>query len=914
MRFKLLVLLVIAAVMPALAQHASVSGTVTDAATGQPLAGATVMLRDQGATVTSGPAGDFKFTNATAGNDVLLVIAYGYNDASRELTLVDNTTIEAGKIAMQSADMLSDFYEDQTDLLFDQAALDDEESSAQAIAALTGASDNIYYNTASYNFQPMYFNFRGYDSSYTTTYINGFNMNDPIRGRFNFSSLGGMTSRAFRNRTNTIGLQASNMGMGGLGGSTSISTITSEYAPGFNGSLALTNSNYMLRAMVTYATGINKHGWGVTVSAIGRYANEGVVEGTFYNSAGLFLSVEKEINQAHSLTLTAYAAPTQRAAARATVEQAYDLAGDNLYNPSWGWYNGKKRSDNIREQFDPTMMLNWLYKKGSTTTLNTGLLYRWSIYNSTALERLSGSDPRPDYFHYLPSYYLNDGKPTAMSEYLTDQWRHNEDFRQIDWNRLYEVNALNKQAGEGSNYIMANRWSNLQQIQLNSVLNHRLNSVLSLQAGVSAAYSVQYNYKTVRDLLGGDYWVDLDGFSDREISRNPDQMQNDLSNPNRKVRDNGVFGYNYDLHVLQLRGWLQNTLATAHWDVNYGLEINYTQFHRFGHMRNGRAPENSKYKGLVHRFDNALAKVGATYKIDGRNYFMAHVEAGSKAPNVYDSYVSPRIKDDAVPGLSSERFFSADLSYGWSYRRFRGSVTGFVTNVTGATEKTMFYDDEYATNVNYVMTGVRRVYKGVEVGMAFKILPSLTLSAAGTIASYRYKNNPLGTRNFDNGAYADTTQTVYLHNVRIGGTPQTAVNVGIDWAAPKNWFVNVNASWMRDAYVSMAPKYHEALNDLWQTYPTEEELKAKIEEISTQPKMNNAFVLNASVGKVIYINRKVSLNINLNLNNITNNRNIMTNAYQQGRLDTKNWDANRYPYRVSYAQGFKAYLNVGVRF
>ena len=31
-------------------------------------------------------------------------------------------------------------------------------------------------------------------------------MNDPIRGRFNYSSLGGMTSRAFRNRTTSIGL------------------------------------------------------------------------------------------------------------------------------------------------------------------------------------------------------------------------------------------------------------------------------------------------------------------------------------------------------------------------------------------------------------------------------------------------------------------------------------------------------------------------------------------------------------------------------------------------------------------------------------------------------------------------------------------------------------------------------------
>lgn len=923
MRFKTLALFLIASVASLAAQNAAITGSVTDAATGQPISGATVLLSHQGLSATSGPAGDFLISNAIEGTEQILVLAYGYNDATLSATLVNGSTVNVGPIALQSEDVLSDFYSEQNDLLFDQSALDDEESSAQSIAALTGASDNIYFNAAGYNFQPMYFNFRGYDSQYQTTYINGFNMNDPIRGRFNFSSLGGMTSRAFRNRTNTIGLQNSAVGFGGIAGSTSISTITSEYAPGFNGSVAFTNSNYMLRAMATYATGINRHGWGVTLSAIGRYANEGVVEGTFYNSLGFFLSVEKVINAANSLTLTAYAAPTQRAAARATVQEAYDLAGSNLYNPSWGWYQGKKRSDNIREQFDPTAMLNWIYKIGNKTTLNTGALWRMSYYNSTATERLAGRDTRPDYFHYLPSYYLNDGAPTQESEWITEQWKTNEDFRQINWQEMYDVNQRinylnslpeNADNQQGANYIMANRITNLTQFQFNSYLNHRLNSSMALQGGVSVALTKQTNYKTVRDLLGGEFWVDLDGFSDREISRDPNQMQNDLDNPNRHVDKGGRFGYDYDYHVIQARAWLQNTINTAHWDVNYGMELTYTQFHRDGHMRNGRSPYNSLGHGLEHRFDNGALKAGATYKIDGRNYLMGHAEYGTKAPNVYDSYVSPRVKDDAVKGLSSERIVSGDLTYGWNYRRFRGSLTGFATQINGATEKTVFYDDEYATNVNYIMTGVRRVYKGVELGMAFKVTPSITLSAAGTIASYRYKNNPEGTRNFDNGAYADTTQTVYLKNMVIGGTPQKAFNVGIDWAAPHSWFFNVNASWMRDAYVSLAPRYHEALPTLWQSFGTEAELEAKIREISTQPRMNNAFVLNASIGKVVYINRKVSLNINLNLNNITNNRDIMTNAYQQGRLDTKNWDVNRYPYRLSYAQGFKAYLNVGVRF
>ena len=56
------------------------------------------------------------------------------------------------------------------------------------------------------------------------------------------------------------------------------------------------------------------------------------------------------------------------------------------------------------------------------------------------------------------------------------------------------------------------------------------------------------------------------------------------------------------------------------------------------------------------------------------------------------------------------------------------------------------------------------------------------------------------------------------------------------------------------------------------------------------------------------------MNINLSLNNILNNKNVVTYAYQQGRLDTKNYDRGTYPNKLTYAQGVRAFVNVGIRF
>ena len=922
MRFKLFMLSIVAAILPAVAQNASVSGRVVDSYTGAPIAGATVMLREQGLSAVTGPSGDFTITKAKSGQDWLQTIAFGYADVEEEVTLPNRGNINLGNIKLTNSDNLSDYYEENQDMLFDEQALDDDENGSQTITSLTGASDNIYYNAANYDFSVMYFRFRGYDSQYQTTYINSLDMNDPIRGRFNYSSLGGMTSRAFRNRTTTIGLGASNYGFGSVGGSSNISTITQDYSPGFNGSLAYTNSNYMLRAMATYSTGINKNGWGLTISGIGRYAHEGVIKGTFYNSVGLFLSTQKIFNRNHSLTLTAWAAPTQRATASATYQEAYDLAGSNLYNPNWGWYDGKKRSARVVESWDPTAMLTWLYKSDKGTTITTSAMFRSVNYSTSALNWYNALDPRPDYYRNLPSNFLQDGEPTTQSEYVANLWRTDESVRQLNWDRMYLVNELNNQQNVGksdadkvgSSYILEKRHSNNLQVQIGSVLDTRLNSIMTMQAGLNASYTKATYYKTIKDLMGGEFWVDIDPFSDREITLAPDLLQNNLDDPNRRVTKGDKFGYWYNIHAAKVGGFLQNKITLPHWDIDYGLEMSYLQFHRYGHWRNGRAPENSKGKGKIHRFDDAAFKAGATYKIDGRNYIMAHASYGSYAPMIESVYVSPRIEDTAIDNEQSERILSGDITYGWNYRKFRGSVTAYWTEFYNATERTSFYDDNYSSFVNYVLADVHRQNRGIEIGLAYKIIPSLTASFAGTIASYRYKNNPEGTRSFENGLRPDTTQTIYLKNYRVGGTPQMAFNLGLDYAAPKSWFFAVNATWLREAYVKFAPAYHEAQPTLWQSYPDQAQAIAKQEEISRQSKLHNAFVLNASIGKMLYINRKVALNFNLNIDNILNNKNIQNNGYQQGRIDRTNWDMSKYPNKYTYAQGIKVFFNVGVRF
>lgn len=912
-------------------------GTVVDATTGQAIADANVLLSDQAIFVVTGSDGVFTISNCGAGRNMLEIIASGYEDAYVDVDIVEGMIHNIGEIRMKASGF--DASKANSDnFLFNEEELLDDEGIGQSVGTIQGATDDVFFSKANYDFSAVRFRLRGYNQNWTTGYVNGFNMNDAMRGQFSYSMFGGMTSTAFRNRTTEIGQAAGPFGYGSIGGSNNVSTLASEYAPGWRANVSFTNSNYKYRAMMQYSTGLNKHGWALTASIIGRYAPQGVIEGTFYNSFGYFLALQKVFNDKHSLNLSTWGAPTQRATNAAATEEAYKLAGSTYYNPSWGYLNGEKKSSRIVESFDPSVMLNWIWKPKMGTKLNTGLAFRSNNYSSSALNWYQAADPRPDYYRNLPSYFAPDvdqslypdvyAAQLAQQQFVADWWGGDKAHRQLDWNSMYQVNLLNRdqfdrdpeRVGQ-STYILENRHSNFNAYMLNSYLDHRISDIMTLQGGLSANFTDAHYYKTMRDLLGGEYWLDIDNFSERDFAGDTNIMQNDLDNPNRKIYNGDIFGYNYYIRDINARLWLQNQIVTRHWNIDYAAEVTSTSFWRHGMMRNGRAPgyeegePMSKGKGETHSFINFGVKAGATYKLNGRNYFTGHVGYGTRAPLPYDAYISPRTKDTAVGDLKSERYLAADLSYTWNYSRFRGSVTGYFTKMWDGMKRSSFWDYDLNSFVNYAMSGITTEYKGVEIGMEYKILQgvhNVSVSAAASLGNFQYKNNPWGTRSYENGTEEDITRRTYLKNYHVGGTPQEAVSMAINYNV-NQWFFEVNAQWFGDNYFDIAPIRHEEMPGLWKYCFTEEEYKERVKEVTHQDKLNGGWLLNASIGKMIYT-KFGSININLSLSNLTNNRNLQTGGWQENKFDYTNYNVNKFPNKVWYAQGLRAFINFGIRF
>ena len=967
MKKNLVTTLLFASVLAVPMQAGIVKGTVIDSATREPVSGVVVSAAGGSIIATTAADGTYVLQGVEEGNTMIAFVRENYALQSVDVTVMQtpttvNVEVERTEDARDVVSEGSQAAREENTLLFDESMLEDEgAASSQSVAYLAGSSDDAFLSASSYVFSPMRFSIRGYDQRNQATYINGIDFTDTERGRFNYSSLGGLNN-ATRNKDIVHGLEQNGFGYGSLTGATNINTLAADYAAGSQVGLAYTNRAYNLRAQATYATGLMNNGWAFTGSVVYRWAEKGRAEGTSYSSLAYFFAAQKKWAN-HSLALTVWNNHTERGQSSASTQEVYDYRGI-YYNSYWGYQDGKVRNSRIVQTMDPTVLLNYIWDIDNESNLKVGAAYHYNKYSNSALSFYNAPDPRPDYYRNLPSFqYTNLGVNgptdtedpnygyvnTQMYNYLDEQWRNNNtDFTQINWDALYRANYLNNEAtpDASAHYMVERRHNDLMEAAMNALYTNQLTDKLKLTAGVSAKYGLGMHYKTVEDLLGGNQWIDIDQFAERDFATNTTIIQNDLDNPNRVVREGDVFGYNYNMHVVKGSAFIDNFWNTRYFDIYYAAALNYTQFQREGLMRNGRAEvigAHSKGFGFQAFFIDPSVKAGLTWKADAHNRVMLNVLAETRAPLPSYSYVAPRIKDTLIPGLQSEKVLSYDVNWMFNYPGVRGRVTLFQTHMVDGTESTGYYNDEFRTYVNHTLTGVDRVFRGIELGVDIELGAGFSIEAAANIGDYRYTDNCMGVMSAENGCNlftgelpvdasetTDVRELVYTKGLMVSNGPQIASSITLDYFHSDMWFADITLSYYDKNYLDFSPARFTKMNVDGGYYPNElgqlqyyagyDDETKKI--LGTQERLKGGFLLDASVGKVLYFNNRAqSLNINLSLNNLLNNTSMVTGGYQQSRLSRNNKSAvkaiepiDKFPNRYYYAWGFNMFLNVAFKF
>ncbi len=868
MRKILSLMFVLALSVVAFAQT-SLKGTVIDESTQEPVVGAKVTLANQNISTTTNSAGEFSLLYLEAMDEEVIVESDGYIAAIELIQLNADQVNQMEAIQLQQ-NIVSQA-QDEILLNLTEEEMSDDEGRSQAQASSSSASTDVFNSTISFAWSTARYRNRGYASNVETYYIEGLNFNSQERGNFNYSAMGGLND-ASRYKEVLNPMEATNFSFGGVAQATNYLMGASRYAQGWKVGAAGTNRNYKARVNATYASGVMPSGWAVVAQLAYRFSpyidNKGIIgEGIKYYSLGYFVSAEKIWDNAR-LKLITFGAPTERGQNAAVTQEVYDLTGTNNYNPYWGYQNGKVRNSRIVKSYDPTFIASYEINLDEQQKLKVAAGYHYSMYSNSALNFYNAPDPRPDYYRNLPSFFWDGqiannyyepsgqqlfnedgvhypwglfigqdmnstylgsgfwgedgnliGPSIDMAQYnnLVHLWKTRDNkTTQIDWDNIYAANfANNYNNPDGSaRYIIERRHNDIQEGMaslnyVNTQFDH-----LKMTLGAEAKVSQGIHYKTIDDLLGGNQWIDVDAFADRdikELASNGGFTQADIENVRKneiaadydtRITDNGRrFGYDYRINMANMKAWFQNEWSFNEVDLYYALSLEYSMMQRSTNMLNGRAwyltkiaeektgaepwkyygnnsyqmvkdaeangtlQAGTTYMGDAHHFFDPGFKAGATYKINGRNRLKLNGLFEIRSPYARDAYLSQRVHDRVVDKIyihdnakslhdfyaASENVVSTDLTYEFNYPIVRGRITGFFTQSWNGTELNGYYDDEARTFVNQAMTGIDKRYMGIEAAAAVKMGTYFTLTGAMSVGDYRYTSNPQVVTSAENG-------------------------------------------------------------------------------------------------------------------------------------------------------------------
>lgn len=954
-----------------------IKATVVNRAGRVPVEGAVVELHhgdDQVLTTTTGADGKFQFDALEDGRYNLFVEARDFTPTQinviveqglmRDLMFVTiSQLLPAGEVDASSFaefDLDDSGYSDAPTILF--------------------STNDVYTNVVGYGFSPIRFKNRGYNSETQDVYLAGVPMNDAITGYSPFSLWSGL-NEAMRSKDSTLGLESSDWGVGGYNGLTNISAVPSAVRPGWRFSLLSNSALYRLRLMATYASGELDNGWSYAFNASARLGGNDWVEGVYYRSFAFYAGVGKRFADDHKLSLIAFATPGQRGAQNASTQEVYDLMGDNMYNSNWGYQNGKVRNSRVRKTFEPIVALKYDYTPSDELSASATLLYRTGYNGYTALDWYDAMDPRPDYYRNLPSYfYMEDEdynrfnpEKAAWAEYV---WTHHTKafagYQHVDWDRLYNVN-YNSEDGR-SKYAQEERRVDQNDLNFVASLKWMPAEDFTLRAGLDAKMNRTENYKRMNDLLGGEYFLNIDNFAERDFASNAALLQNDLdyflaNGTAEKIGVGGKYGYDYLAQIRRARVWASGLYSVGGFSASLAATLGYESFWREGLVRKGLfaglddngneieyngqtltsydeagRPITSKGKSEVSSFLTYSAKLALAYELDGGHRLSLNAGYFNDAPTFNQAFISARTRNSIVEDLTTVKTLSADLNYQYSNNGYNLRVTGFYTNIMDQTDVMSFYDDSQHSFTNFAMTGIDQRHMGIELGVQVPLfLEGLSASAVLSWGEYIYTSNPHMVQTVDNSAeiirnedvpfwkshplykvagYVDG-QPVYDQDVNgnyivageqkhyVPSTPQLATSLSLNYNV-NYWFFEIDGQYFANSYLDMNPLYRTSFACGGGDGVI---TPAEVEYMAAQERFNPAFLLNCSIGKSWYIG-DYNLGFSLEVGNILNNRNVKTGGYEQTRL-ISSYGKDRY-YRFDpkyfYMYGANYMLNIYLRF
>lgn len=656
-------------------------------------------------------------------------------------------------------------------------------------------------------------------------------------------------------------------------------------------SMRLANSLNVNETQLSISTGKLKGSWFAHAQVLMRNSALGVEPSGYKNVAGLAWSFDKELLHRQKISWTFWWDQIDQGRQSPSVKEAFDLSNQKNYNPNWGWYKGQRMYPNSKESNVPVNMFKYEKSWSSNKSLKLAVFFAIGAQKKSQLDWTQTADPRPDYYKYLPSY----SRDSLVQMQLVKWYQSNPAALQINFDQLEKIN---KSSQTGRSYYVIN--TNVANVRL-------LKSAISYQVQLNdhCWWNVEANiskdeihyFSQLKNLLGGSYFYNYNGWINEDGVAN--NFQNNLLEPDQKVKVGDRWGPNYKLHNFQMETATQLKLAGAKMEYTLGILYGYDHYYREGLNQNGLFPAISFGKSPLLIFPSYGAKAQILYKISGRIYARSVLYQSRPAPSAAAVYVDPAIHSFKTSFLSPQLQEGIDISL-----FYRGVPNKIQLNFYLQLKKQeaghqMFYHDYYNAFVYGIYGQMESLYKGIELSYETELFGLFQLNATSTIGKYSINNAPLYEIRMVNDLFKVESGSMHLKDMPSSTSPQIVHAISLNYQPSYAFTTGLTAvySMQRAIDIDFFRRTDRVMqlvqnNDTW--------LKIKSPTMLPDQLLVNFFMSKSFLIKIR--GKDIQLRNTLSIKNSLNSH-FPVFAFEPSRFDYKNLNVNKFPAKYIYDQG-----------
>ena len=618
-------------------------------------------------------------------------------------------------------------------------------------------------------------NIRGFQQENIALLLNGIPISSVENGLVYWNNWLGLSEA-----TNFIqvqkGLGTNKVALNSVGGTINIVTQTTGTEKG--GSLYFSATDYG-NTKTTLSLSSGRLDNGLSVSFLGsRVKGPGYVDATYVDSWAYFLSIGKEFGSKHKLVFTALGAP-ERHGQRNFMLTREEVDRHGLkFNKDWGSYNGKLNNLSVNFYHKPYINFN----------------HYWQLSKNTFITNAA---------YISPGYGGGKWSDSFMAEKSIFAYRNPS--CQIDFGSIYQNNYNNNDyyvlsngdsvSGYSKNiqtdFLASHIWTGLV-----STIEHQLSDQLKVSGGFHYRFFQSKLQQKVRDLLGGDFYIDNYAWAIEGRAGRPEIKEvGDII----KV-DNGAI-----IHFANVFGGLEYEAGNLTVSVSGSIYNNsYQRLDRYNYVEDIKSDVIS-----MSGFD---VKAGANYNLNEFHNVFFNAGYYSRVP--YYKFVFARFTNEASRDLGNEKISSVEAGYGFIRKKTKFSITAYRT----LWEDRSLLANEYKQFLDPVMIrGLDALHQGIEISFSRGFGNILWVNAFLSGGDWKWQNDVSALVYSQQNVVTDTVE-IFADGLYVGGAPQ--LQFGLSAKLNLSGTTELSANWLfyDDLYASFNPTQRSDPQDNSQPY------------------------------------------------------------------------------------------------